>query len=291
MKYAFYLGCNIPARVDQYADATVAVLKQVGVELMDIPQFNCCGYPALNIDPMAFMLSAARNLALAEETGLDMLVMCKCCFGNLKKAAHLLSEDKDLQRKANGALAKEGLTYKGRVEIKHLITVLHSDIGLDTLKGKISRSFKGLKIGTHHGCHALRPSRITRFDDPVSPTLFDELVEITGAHSLDWYGKLDCCGAPLMGINDKLAMDITKKKLENARKAGAHYVCSACPFSHLQFETVQQEFAVENKNLELLGSILFPQLLGLSMGIDEQMLGIRKNRVDVSGVISFLSSE
>jgi len=176
MKYALFLGCNIPARVDQYDASARAVLRQVGVQLKDIREFNCCGYPMRNVDQKAFLFSSAVNLALAEKAGLDILALCKCCFGTLKEAEHILEEEGTLQKEVHGLLAKRGLKYTGKIQIKHFLSVLYHDVGLDTLQSKITTQYKDFKIATHYGCHALRPSKITRFDDPVAPSVFDKLV-------------------------------------------------------------------------------------------------------------------
>jgi heterodisulfide reductase subunit B len=291
MKFALFEGCNIPARVNQYADATQAVFNKLDIELIEIAEFNCCGYPVRNVDQRAFVLSAAKNLALAETAGLDLMAMCKCCYGSLKKAEYVLNSDHDLNKEINAVLAKEKLHYKGHVRINHLLTVLHGDVGLEALKPLILKTYNGLQIAVSYGCHALRPSNITGFDDPVAPTLFDELVEITGAYSVDWSRKLDCCGAPLTGINDSLAMDMALNKINSAREAGAQYLCTACPYTHLQFDWVQNEMAANSKGWEPLAAILYPQLLGLSMGIDEQTLGLSENRLELVDITSYLISE
>lgn len=291
MRYALFHGCNIPARVEQYADATAAVCARLGIELVELTAFNCCGYPARNTDHRAYVLSAAKNLAVAEKSGLDMLVMCKCCYGSLKKAEHFLSQDPALKADINRLLAKENLEYKNRIQVKHLLSVLYHDVGLERLKRNISKVYSGLQIAVSYGCHALRPSSVTAFDDPVSPKIFDELVEATGAFSVEWTRKLDCCGAPLTGINDRLAMDMAQKKIDSAREAGAHFICTACPYTHLQFDEVQRRMAAELDSGEPLAPILYPQLLGLSMDIDAKILGISKNEIDLSDVPSFLTAE
>ena len=245
MKYALFEGCNIPARVKQYADATRAVFDKLDIELVELTAFNCCGYPVRNIDQRAFVLCAAKNLALAESAGLDLMAMCKCCYGSLKKAEFALNSDHDLRKEINAVLAKEKLHYKGHVRISHLLTVLHGDVGLEALTPLILKTYNGLQIAVSYGCHALRPSKVTGFDDPVAPTIFDELVEITGAYSVDWSRKLDCCGAPLTGVNDSLAMDMALNKINSAREAGANYLCTACPYTHLQFDWVQHEMAAQ----------------------------------------------
>jgi heterodisulfide reductase subunit B len=291
MKFALFHGCNIPARVVQYADATEAVCSRLGIELVEITAFNCCGYPARNTDHRAYILSAAKNLAVAERSGLDMLVMCKCCYGSLKRAAYFLNQDPDLKTDINRILAKENLEYKNKIQVKHLLSVLYHDVGLERIKENISRTYSGLQIAASYGCHALRPSAVTGFDDPVSPTLFDKLVEATGAISVGWTRKLDCCGAPLTGINDRLAMDMARKKIDSAREAGAQFICTACPYTQLQLDTVQMRMTADFNGGKPLAPILYPQLLGLCMGIDEQTLGIYKNKIDLSGISSFLMAE
>jgi heterodisulfide reductase subunit B len=290
MKYSLFIGCQIPARVPQYEKSARAVLKELDVGLVDDRQFNCCGYPMRNSDPRAFYLSSVRNLALAERKGLNLMVMCKCCFGSLKKAEAFMKDEGDLQEEIRDILGKEGLSYKGNVKINHFLSVLYHVIGLDTLKSKVMKPYKDLKIATHYGCHALRPSKVTQFDDPVAPSLFDKLVEVTGADSIDYTSKLECCGAPVMGVNDDLSMNITAKKLANGKKAGADYLCAACPYCQLQFDHVQNMMISQNGS-EALASMVYPQLLGLCLGVDEDTLGIHMNQLDITEITSFLNQE
>ncbi len=284
MKFLLFKGCNIPARVSQYEEASRAVLTKLDVELAEDSGFNCCGYPMQNIDQKAYVLSAAKNLALAEKNGFDILVMCKCCFGSLKKAANILKEDSDLLKDINSILKKEGLIYKGKVEIKHLLSVLYHDVGTKTIKKQVTTPFKKLNIATHYGCHALRPSKITEFDNPANPVIFDELVKVTGAKSIDWAEKLECCGAPLTGINDNVSVKQTMKKIKSGIDAGANFLCSACPYCQIQFDTIQYNIGSEKQ----LASIIYPQLLGLTMGIDEKTLGIDMNQLDIEGITKFI---
>jgi heterodisulfide reductase subunit B len=289
MKFALFLGCNIPARLTQYESSSRAVLAKLGVELVDIKEFNCCGYPLRNIDFKASILAAARNLALAEKENLPILILCKCGFGMLKHAAHILKEDTSLLREINNTLKKEDLEYKGDIEISHLLSVLYHDVGLDNIKEKITKPYKDLKIATHYGCHALRPSEVVQFDDPVNPTLFDKLVALTGAESIYWEKRLDCCGAPLFGSNDDLSMDLVEKKLSNARQSGADFLCDACSYCHIHFDTVQRMMNSKGAKNHVLPPILYPQLLGLSLGIDSETLGLGMNKIDITSIKGFLS--
>ena len=291
MKYALFLGCTIPRRLQQYDLSARAVLEKFGVDVVDIREFNCCGYPIKNSDFKTFVLFSARNLALAEKQGLGVMTLCKCCFGSLKKVNHLMKQDSSLRDEINTLLAKEGLEVKGNLEVTHFLSVLHKEVGLNTLKEKVTRPFKDLKIATHYGCHALRPSDIMQFDNAVAPVLFDQLVETTGAKSINWPLKLECCGAPLLGVNDELSMDLTEKKLVNGKESGADYLCVGCPWCQVQFDTVQEMMTSQRSTNHRLPSILYPQLLGLAMGIDGDTLGIKMNKIDISGIEAFFSQE
>ena len=291
MEFALFLGCTIPARLNQYESSSRAVLEKLGVGLIDIREFNCCGYPLRNIDFKIFLLSSARNLALAEKKNLNVMTLCKCCYGSLKKADFLMKENASLRKEVNATLEKEGLKVEGGTEIKHLLSVLYKDIGIETIKGKVDRTFKRLRMATHYGCHALRPSQVVEFDNAVAPSLFDQLVEVTGAESIDWPMKLECCGAPLWGINDSLSMDLTLKKLNDGKTSGADYLCAACPYCHIQFDQVQKRILSQRNVNHPLPSILYTQLLGLSLGVDKKSLGLEMNEIPITGIEELLSKE
>jgi heterodisulfide reductase subunit B len=288
MKFGLFPCCSPPVLLVQYESSSRAVLARVGIEFMEIKEFSCCGYPLRNLSFKAFILSSARNLALAEKYDVHIVTVCNCCFGNLKYVDHLMKEDASLAENVNATLAKEGLQYKGTIEAMHLLEVLYHQVGIERIREKIERPFEGLKIATHYGCHILRPSKVVNFDDPLAPSIFDKLVEVTGAESVSWRNKLECCGAPLLGIDDELSMDLTAAKIREARKGGADYICAACPFCHIQFDTVQERMLLGGQADASIPSILYPQLLGLSMGVDEKTLGLELNQLDITGVTNFI---
>ncbi len=277
MKYAFFQGCNIPIRIQQYATSTEAVFKKFGIELQVVEDFNCCGYPARNVDEKAYLLPSVRNMAIAEKMGLDILVICNCCFASLQKAKNVMARESQLKDELNGYLTKEGLQYNGTVQIKHYLTVLFEEVGTEKIKSQLVNQFKDLNISVIHGCHVLRPREITTFDDSFVPRITDELLQVTGVTSLDWRGKLECCGAALAGINDDLSQKLLKEKITGAQAAGAEFITPICSYCHLQFDTAQKNMTNANPSAKLLPVLLYPQLLGLCLGIDEQTLGINQN--------------
>ncbi len=276
MKFAFFQGCNIPVRIEQYAASTEAVLESFGIGLEKIPEFNCCGYPVRNVDEKAYIVPSVRNMAIAEKAGLDILVICNCCFASLMKAKNVLDRDQALKDEVNAMLAKEGLNYSGTTRIRHYLAVLHEDVGCEAIRKKAVNVCKGLKLSVIHGCHILRPREITRFDDSFVPRITEDLVATTGATSLDWRGKMECCGAALAGLNDELSRTLLQEKISGAQQAGADFATPICSYCHLQFDTTQKHMTGESGKT-VLPVLLFPQLLGLCLGIDEGRLGIASN--------------
>jgi heterodisulfide reductase subunit B len=290
MKYAFFQGCNIPIRIKQYADSTAAVLDKFGVQLEVVEDFNCCGYPVRNVDEKAYILPSLRNMAIAEKLGLEMMVICNCCFASLQKAKSVLAEDEVLKKELNVILAKEGLSYSGTATIKHFLTVLHEDIGVEQIRKKLVNTFTALNIAVIQGCHILRPREVTIFDDPFVPKITEDLMNTTGVKSLEWKGKLECCGAALAGINNDLSQRLLGEKISGAQQAGAEYITPICSYCHLQFDTTQLQMAGDRKSDKLLPVLLYPQLLGLCLGIDEKTLGIAANSTIEADDIAKLQS-
>ena len=290
MKYAFFQGCNIPVRIPQYAEATQALLGLFQIELQVTPEFNCCGYPMRNVDEKSYLLPSVRNLALAEKAGLDIVVICNCCFQSLKKTERMMATNKELAEELNRMLEKEGLAYSGKTTINHYLSVLYNEVGLNTIKDKLVYRYTELNCAVIHGCHLLRPREITGFDNSFVPAITNELLAIAGATSVDWPGSLECCGAALAGFNDELSLKLLAEKITGARERDAAFITPICSYCHLQFDTAQPD------NLETLGQstslpvLLLPQLLGLCLGLGADQLGIRQNRTITAEHLNQLAS-
>ena len=279
MKFALFSGCKIPFYLKEYELSSRAVLKALEVELIDL-EFNCCGYPIRSYDFESFIFSSARNLALAEKQNLNIITPCMCCFGSLKHAEYFLKKDDSLKTKVNKLLQKEDLYWHGSCEVKHLLSVLFHDVGIASIKKQIKHPNEGLKVASSYGCHALRPGEILNFDNPQFPTIFEDLVNVTGAESVDWQRRLECCGSPLWEKNNELSLDLMQKKLSSAINAEADCLCSACTYCQIQFDTVQHAKLI--KNQVEMPSILYPQLLGLSLGMSAKNLGLENNKIKIN---------
>jgi len=275
MKFALFLGCQIPAACPSYETWSRRVLGAFNVDLVDI-EFGCCGQTVRSLNFEAFVLAAAKNLALAEQAGLDILTLCKCGFGNLKHAQFFLQERPALRDYVDKTLGAEGLVYRGEARVKHILSVLSEDIGPETIREKVVKPLNGLRVAVHYGCHALRPSRVTGFGDPLAPTVFETLIQAAGAEPVDWPGRLQCCGNPLWGQNNELSLSFTRRLASQADQAGADLICNACTRCQVQFSTWQGQEA-EGSGRPKARNVLYSELLGVSLGfsdLESELVGL-----------------
>ncbi|WP_457553871.1 CoB--CoM heterodisulfide reductase iron-sulfur subunit B family protein [Desulfobacula sp.] len=265
MKFAYFPGCKIPFELEEYGRSFEAVMKKLGVALIRLP-FNCCGYPSRNESLEISVLSSIRNLALAQSQGLDIITPCKCCFGQFKHAIYWWNTHKDLQIKINAILDKEGLSWNGKTRVKHLLTFLYHDLGLEKLKQEIKNPLPPEKIVVQYGCHALRPFSITGFDDPFAPKIFQALINITGFKVIEWSKSTECCGNPIYETNKSLSLKLVRAKLNSATDLGADYICTACTHCQIQYNLMQIDKELKKFNII---PILFTQILGMAMGLNK----------------------
>lgn len=284
-KYLIFLGCSIPYRVLGFELSSRKVLTQLGVELVDMPEFNCCGLPLDPVSHEMMLTLAARNLALAEQVGLDIITLCPGCAGTLKNVNTLLNEDKTLRNQINMHLKEAGLEFKGSVTTKHFLQVLMEDIGLEKIKEHVTKPLTMLKVAEHNGCHILRPKEYIGFDDPEDPQTLKALVEATGATCLDYINETECCGAPSVGVNDKVALQLARDKLNHVKMVKAQALITICPFCHIMYDT--NELRIEKIFNEAYGIpvLHYPQLLGLAMGLTPEELAFNELRVNSSELL------
>jgi len=282
LKYLMFLGCAIPYRVAAFEISARKVLGKLGVELVEMPEFNCCGLPLDPVSHETMLILAARNLALAEQKGLDIVTLCPGCAGTLKKVNKMLNEDKALRDEINCHLKEAGLEFKGSVNAKHFMQVLIEDVGLEKIKNSVIKPLTLLKVAEHNGCHILRPKKFIGFDDPEDPKSLKTLIEMTGATCLDYMDETECCGAPSVGVNDKIALQLAREKLNHIKDVNAQAMITICPFCHIMYDT--NELRIEKMFNEKYGIpvLHYPQLLGLAMGMKPEELGFSEHRVDTS---------
>jgi heterodisulfide reductase subunit B len=285
--YEVFLGCAIPSRFNNYESSMRAVAKELGIELIDFDDASCCGTVVLkSIDETSWLSMSGRNIALAEKRGHDIVTPCNGCFGSLKDTDHVLHSHEEQRKMVNETLKPLGLQYTGKVRIRHFVEILYEM--REEIEKKIVRRLDGLRVAFHPGCHLIRPSNVAGFDDPELPRKVDELIELTGAKSVNWDLKLRCCGSPLLISSESVAVQILTEKMKSANGAGANCVVTNCPACHTQFDIQQIGLKDESgKSLEL-PALFVTQVLGAAMGIDPEPLGFELNRVSLDPIRDIL---
>ena len=278
MKYAFFIGCTALARLWGYETSSRKTAAKIGVELVDMPGSSCCGTTYLEtLDEITALAMAARNICIAEEMGLDIVTICNGCTEALVKANKKLKEDPELRAEVNHVLAEVGKEFRGTVDVKHYVRMLKDDVGLEKLGSMVVKPFEGLRVGAHYGCHMLKPSDVMLYDDPEAPTTLDELIDLTGARSVQYPNKLECCAGPIMGVREDVTWSVGLEKVETVKKY-ADVMVTACPFCYITYERCQ----LMAENSPEVPVVHYPQLLGLALGLDYEDLGLEENKVDAS---------
>ncbi|MFH0749115.1 MAG: CoB--CoM heterodisulfide reductase iron-sulfur subunit B family protein [Candidatus Bathyarchaeota archaeon] len=288
MKYALYLGCMIPFRELSYEISARRVIKNLGIELQDMPDANCCGLPIDSVNHEMMLLLAARNLCIAEKMGLGIMTLCNGCTGILLKVNKLLKQDRDLKKQVNSHLSSIGMEFQGKINVKHFIQVL-SDMNLETLKKHITRPLDSLAVAGFTGCHIFRPSEFMEVKNPENPSLLSDLIELTGARSVRYVDEFQCCGASEGAIDQKIPLILAREKLRNAQAAGADAMVTLCPACHQTLDGNQP--IVERTFSESYGMpvLHYPQLLGLAMGITPEELALSELRVKPTKILATLT--
>lgn len=285
--YTLFLGCTVPVRALNYEIASRKVANALAIRLNDIPEFSCCGYPIKSINHHAYLLMAARNLALAESKGQPICTLCSSCCGSLTEANHELQEDPIRRKQINEDLYRwTGMRYDGDVEVLHFTRVLHQEIGVKKIEQEIRADLTSLKVAPHYGCHFTKPSNIYgKAEDPENPKSLDELIRATGAQSLAYEDKLSCCGGGVLAIDEQVALGMAQKKLEHIQAQKADAIVLICPFCSVMYESNQKKIEKIFEKEYKLPVLYYPQLLGLALGMEPDELGLKMNRVRTTDLI------
>jgi heterodisulfide reductase subunit B len=279
LKFAFFLGCTTPSRTMQYEAATRKVAAKLGIELVDMADFGCCGFPTDKVSHEAYLALAARNLAVAEEQGLDVVTMCTACSGALAKVVHVL-QDEEEKKKINAILEPTGRQVKGTSKVYHFSRVLFEKVGIDKIKEAIVKPMEMLKVAPHEGCHYTAPHEIfDGFDDPIRPVSLKALIEASGAKVVDYMDYRQCCGGDLLAVTEELPTEMVHQKLDHIKKAGADAMCLQCPFCDIMYDEFQKTVEKKHETEYKLPVLFLPQLLGMAMGFTRKELGLGKNAV------------
>ncbi|HEY6102234.1 MAG TPA: CoB--CoM heterodisulfide reductase iron-sulfur subunit B family protein [bacterium] len=283
--YAYYPGCSLETMGRAYHLSAVEVARTLGVELHEVADWNCCGATAyFHIDEILAYTLCARNLALAERAGLDLVAPCAGCYKNLHTAAHKIQHDPDLAEHINEALAVEGLRTSGGVRVRHLIEVLIEDVGLERIRAQVKTPLAGLRVAPYYGCQVVRPQRTGAEAEEVH--FFEDLLGAAGASVVAYPERLRCCGGSLIATQRPVALALVHEIVAGAASRGAQVIATLCPLCQINLECYQGQAREALGGPPPLPVLYFTQVLGLALGIPARRLGIGRELVPADAVIA-----
>jgi heterodisulfide reductase subunit B len=271
MKYQYYPGCSLEGTALEYNLSTRALMASVGVELLEIEDWTCCGASAADsISDLLSLALPARNIAIAEKTDevRDILVPCSACYLNLKKVEAKIRSEPAILKKLNSILDEDQLQISGRLHVRHLLDVIVNDVGPETIRDNLKRALTGFRIAPYYGCQCLRPYVV--FDDPEDPRSMEPLIETAGAEVHPWNMGGKCCGASHMNTEMAVGLELVAGILQGAK--GADAIVTVCPMCQMNLEAYQHKISrMQNEDLRM--TVLYlPQLIGLAVGLSEKDL-------------------
>jgi succinate dehydrogenase / fumarate reductase cytochrome b subunit len=279
-RYAYYLSCineSMTKEVDRSIDLWQ---KDLGIELVKLHESTCCGGSNLDyVSPKHFALVNARNIALAEKLGLDLVVSCNTCLMTIRTAKKKLDESPELREEVNELLKKEGLEYKGTSNVRHLLWVLADDIGFDAIREKVKVPLKKYRIAPFYGCHILRPSTVLGKDDPLEPSSLDQLIDALGGTALRYEHKNRCCGFHTLLVAEEESLNVAAEALQEAININADFIVTPCPLCHTVLDGYQAKALKLTSSRRSIPVFHLSEMVGLALGYTEKQLGIKRHIV------------
>ncbi|MEA2023102.1 MAG: CoB--CoM heterodisulfide reductase iron-sulfur subunit B family protein [Actinomycetota bacterium] len=269
MTYSYYPGCSLHATGIAYDKSTRAVFDKVGVELREIDDWNCCGATSYtSIKKTVAYAIAARNLAIAEQSGYDVIAPCSACYYVLNKTRARMTDMPELHDQVNVALAEAGLEVNMTVPVRKPLDVLLNDIGIDTIVALQTNSISDFKPACYYGCQIVRPYGAID-EDPEWPMSMETLFGALGAQCVDYPPKVRCCGGMLVATSEEIATDLNNELIDWAIERGANCIVNVCPLCQANLDLINLKRGPDG-----IPILYFTQLIGLALGATREEVGM-----------------
>lgn len=277
MKYYYFPGCSMDSTAVTYKNSIEYVSEKIGLELVEIPDWNCCGATAAHTKSETLALALpARNLALAEMDGKghDIAVPCASCYSRMKHSVHAARKSEEKRHEMEEIL---GMPYSAGQDVLSFLDIFSQPEVIEACKKQIAGSLQGLKIACYYGCLTSRPREVVQGEDTENPMQMDRIIEMIGAQPVEWDYKTECCGASHQVDVPGAARPLIERILANAKANGARAVVTACPLCNLNLDMRQEEINKAKNTAFDLPIYQFTELLAVCMGASAKEIGIHKH--------------
>lgn len=278
MEYAYFPGCTACSTGLAFEMSTQYMVKKIGLNLREIPDWNCCGASAAHLINHDLSLALpARSLAISQDElpGLDVVAPCAACFGRLKTTQHYVNQSAENRAHIESLIDRE---YRGEANVMSLLQVVYENEEIqEAIKAQLQKTLGGLKVACYYGCVLVRPEEICEFDDAENPQSMDEIMRLAGAEPVDWAYKTECCGASLQVTEPSAGKTMVEKILRNAEANGAEAIVAACPLCQLNVDMRQKEVNKREGTNYHMPVYYFTELISMCMGATPKEIGIDKH--------------
>lgn len=275
MKVSYYPGCSLHGTALEYDESTQAVSRLLGLELCELPEWNCCGASSAHVtDPSLALKLTARNLKIAGEQGMDLLIPCAACYSRFKAAQKEMST------------SPEAAPPVREVRVWSLLEYVAAPEFLEKIQTLRKRPLSGLRVACYYGCLLVRPPGITGARNYENPEEMDRLMKVLGAESIPWSYKTDWCGGSLVLTRTDIVRRLTQKLLDKAMEAGANAVAVACPLCQSNLDSRQEEISAEAGKTYDLPVLYFTEMIGLSLEHPQAGKWLKRHFVDPSKLLA-----
>ena len=283
-EYKMFQGCVIGNRIPFIEASARKVFDKLGINTSDAA-FACCPDPVgfNSTDHLSWLAMGARNLTIAESEGKNIISLCNGCFQTLKLVNEELKHDDHEKEKINTLLKNIGKEFKGTIDVKHFVEVLHESI--EKIKENISKDLSGIKVACHTGCHYNRPSEKVQTDDPMKPVKLREIVAAAGAIPVDYEEEMLCCGTGVGNTEEEPAMQILANKLTSAMNAGAEAMIVNCPACFQQLDNNQKKAGEVGGKTFGIPVLYITELLALAFSENPDDLGLKFHRTRLTAFL------
>ncbi len=262
-----YPGCLVLSRFHEYEVASRRILKKLGIEVLDMEDFCCCGSSLVSGVRDDWINLPAYSLARAESLGMDIVTLCGSCTNTFLRANLLLEREPDLLERLNIRLQKLDLSYTVRTTVRHILEILADSV--DEIAESVVNPPK-VKIALSHSCQIMRPTEIVGKENPLSFQAMREIVSALGAEVVGYPGEQDCCGSTILLTDKAMALEVGKRKLESAMEAGGELLCVCCGNCLLLLDRHQGQMGLKKR----MPIVSLPQIIGLALGFPPHETGI-----------------
>ena len=278
MEASYYPGCSLHAMAIEYDSSIRAVCDVLGVSLVELADWNCCGASSAHFfdDELAIRLPA-RNMLLADRAGREVLVPCTACFQRLKHA------DKELKKDAARWTDE---AYQGKATVYHINEFLARPELIEPIRRAVKKPLAGLRGVAYYGCLAQRPPKVTDAQQPENPVSMDRLLEAVGMEVRPWSYKTDCCGASLTLTRTDVIHKLSGDLFEAAQEAGAECLVTDCPMCQSNLDTRQGEIEADRGKRFGLPVFYLTELMGLAFDHEQSSRWWKKHFVDPAPLLA-----